>query len=63
MNIISGPGAQPPVIENTPEDAFNNAIRIYGITNACGWFDHNADSEFTAETIRVLAERAERAAA
>lgn len=42
----------------TTGDKFENAIREYGIVNACEWFGHAPDSEFTKETIKVLAERA-----
>lgn len=47
------------VEERTPSDRFENAIREFGIVAACEWFGHRPDSEFTKETIRVLAERAE----
>ena len=45
------------VEENCPMDAFENAIRRIGVVAACEWFGHRPDSDFTAETIRVLAER------
>jgi len=46
------------VVERTSGDRFENAIREFGVVNACEWFGHRADSEFTKESIRVLAERA-----
>ena len=44
-----------PVEERCPMDEFENAIRKVGIVAACEWFGHKADSEFTAETIDILA--------
>ena len=38
-------------------DVFENAIREIGVEFACEWFGHNADSEFTRETIKALCER------
>jgi hypothetical protein len=53
-------------LELVPElcgaDVFENAIRRAGVVYACEWFGHAPDSEFTAETIRVLRERSEAAA-
>lgn len=49
-----GPGEIPPVDERVPADAFDNAIRAFGVVNACQWFDHDPDSQFTADTIREL---------
>lgn len=49
--------AQAPVQENVPNDVWENAIRKYGIVAACEWFGYSSDSEFTQETIKVLAER------
>ena len=46
------------VIERTPSDRFENAIRVFGVVAACEWFGHAPDSEFTQETVRILAERA-----
>lgn len=45
------------VPERTTGDAFENAIRRYGVAAACEWFGHAHDSEFTKETQRVLDER------
>ncbi len=50
-------GAIPLVEEKTSGDAFENAIRRIGVVAACEWFGHRPDSEFAAETIRVLQER------
>jgi hypothetical protein len=44
--------------ERTPGDRFENAIRAFGVTAACEWFGHSAESEFTAETKQVLEARA-----
>jgi len=45
------------VPENVPADRFENAIREFGVSSACEWFGHAADSEFTLETIKVMNER------
>lgn len=45
------------VPESTTGDAFENAIRRYGVVAACEWFGYAHDSEFTKETQRVLNER------
>lgn len=45
------------VPEFTQADIFENAIRKIGVINACEWFGHAPDSEFTKETQRVLDER------
>lgn len=42
------------VEEIVPNDVFENAIRKFGIVNACEWFGHSSDSEFTKETVAVL---------
>lgn len=49
-----GPGEIPPVDERVPADAFDNNIRAFGVVNACEWFGHDPDSQFTADTIRLL---------
>lgn len=51
------------VHEITPMDRFENAIREVGVVTACEWFGYRPDSEFTKETVRVLAERAALSAA
>jgi hypothetical protein len=45
------------VDEKCPMDAFENHIRRIGVVAACEWFDHDRNSDFTMETIRVLKER------
>lgn len=52
-----GPREIPYVDPKTTGDEFENAIRRIGVVNACEWFGHDADSEFTAGTIRTLRER------
>ncbi|MBR8343045.1 hypothetical protein KDX40_04745 [Burkholderia ambifaria] len=52
-----GPGEIPPVRQTCPMDVFENAIRAVGVVNACEWFGHTTDSEFTRETITVLISR------
>lgn len=52
-----GPGDLPPVPVRVPNDEWENAIRKFGVVNACEWFDHAFNSTFTTETIRVLRER------
>ena len=59
MSDLGKPGAIPEVVEKTSGDVFENIIRVYGVVNACEWFGHEPDSEFTAETIRKLVERSE----
>lgn len=46
-----------PVEFATTGARFEQAIRDYGVVNACEWFGYRKDDEFTAETIRVLDER------
>jgi hypothetical protein len=43
--------------ENTPMYRFEEAILEVGVVAACEWFGHQADSDFTKETIRILNER------
>ena len=59
MSMIKNgaPGDLPPVPVNCPADEFDNAIRKFGVVDACEWFGYPADSEFTAETIKVLQQR------
>lgn len=52
-----GPGALPLVNAPTPAARFENAIREFGVINACEWFGYASDSEFTLETVRVLRAR------
>ncbi len=52
-----GPGELPPVDVKCTGDVFENAIRAFGVVNACEWFGHECASEFTAETVRTLMER------
>ena len=52
------PRAIAAVPEHVPMDEFENAIRKIGVVNACEWFGHAPDSEFTREIIKVLQERA-----
>ena len=47
----------PPCEVKCRADIFENAIRAIGVEFACKWFGHEADSEFTKETIKVLCER------
>lgn len=47
----------PPCEVKCPADVFENQIREIGVEFACEWFGHNADSEFTKETISTLCER------
>ena len=54
---FGGPGEIPPVEEKCAADIFENAIREIGVVNACEWFGHSSDSDFTAETIDTLRER------
>lgn len=47
----------PSVRERCDADRWDNTIRAYGVVEACQWFGHEPDSEFTAFTIQVLRER------
>ena len=47
----------PPCEVKCRADIFENAIREIGVEFACKWFGHEANSEFTKETIKVLCER------
>lgn len=51
-----GPSEIAPVQERTACDEFENAIRKFGVVNACEWFGHQ-DGDFVPETIRILIER------
>jgi hypothetical protein len=59
MSIPDGgrPEEIPPVVELVPADVFENAVRKIGVANACEWFGHDIDSQFTLDTIAVLRER------
>ena len=52
-----GPGQIPPTKENVFADIWENTIRRYGVVNACEWFGHAPDSDFTRDTIHVPMER------
>jgi hypothetical protein len=52
-----GPNEIPPAEVRCPNDEFENMIRKYGVVNACEWFGHSFDSEFTKETVEILLER------
>lgn len=52
-----GPMEIPLVKEQTAGDVFENAIRKIGVVSACEWFGHEAESEFTEQTIAILLER------
>lgn len=47
----------PQVEVKVQADVFENAIREIGVEFACEWFGHNADSDFTKESIKTLCER------
>ncbi len=47
----------PPCEVNCQADLFENQIREIGVEFACEWFGHDADSEFTKTTIKLLCER------
>ena len=57
QTVCTGPMGQDGIMPATPHEMFENAIRRFGVVAACEWFGHTPDSEFTAETIRVLQER------
>jgi hypothetical protein len=41
-----------------PSDKFENAIREFGIGNACEWFGYMFDGPFAQDTIETLKQRA-----
>jgi hypothetical protein len=45
------------VEEKCGSDVFENAIRRFGVVNACEWFGHPPRSDFTEQTIKILNER------
>ena len=56
--VLDGnPGDLPPVDAMTPAERFDNAIREFGVVNACEWFGHHSTSEFTKETVDILRSR------
>ncbi len=55
--LYGSPGEIPPVEVKCKADEFENYIREFGVVNACEWFNHSSNSEFTKETIELLLER------
>lgn len=53
------PKAIKPMLEYSIADRFENAIREFGVGNACEWFGHPFDGEFAQEVAAVLLERTE----
>lgn len=51
------PGDIPAVPVKVLNDEWENMIRTYGVVNACEWFGHAPNSEFTAATIKTLRNR------
>ena len=51
------PKALKPVPEYTTSDRFENAIREFGVGNACEWFSHLFDGPFAQDTVELLIER------
>ena len=47
----------PPCEVMSKSDIFENAIRAIGVESACEWFGHDAGSDFTKDTIKILLER------
>lgn len=52
-----GPGEIPPVEVKVQADELDNFIRAYGVVNACEWFGHAPNSEFTKDSIAELCRR------
>lgn len=52
-----GPSEIMPVPVSCLAEEFENAIRRHGVVFCCEWFGYAPDSEFTAETIRILLAR------
>lgn len=49
-----GPGDIPLAKELTAADEFENAIRKFGVVNACEWFGYESASQFTKDTLEFL---------
>jgi hypothetical protein len=47
----------PQVVVECEADVFDNAIRKFGVENACEWFGYRACDDFTIGSIRELCER------
>lgn len=54
---FGGPNQIPEILPKCVAEEFENMIRRFGVVNACEWFGHAPDSEFTKETVRILMER------
>ena len=48
-----------PVTEYSIADRFENAIREFGVGNACEWFGHSYDGEFAQDVYTTLLQRTE----
>jgi len=48
---LLAPGGFSPVEVKCLNDAWENAIRSYGIINACEWFGWSRDSDIVGETL------------
>lgn len=57
LSMCGKPGQIPNVPLAVGADYFENAIREFGVIDACEWFGHASDSDFTAETIKELLKR------
>ncbi len=44
----------PPVNASCANDVFENAIKAFGVEQACEWFGYSADSDFTQKTAAWL---------
>ncbi len=44
----------PAVNASCPADVFENAIKAFGVEQACEWFGYSADSKFTQKTVARL---------
>ena len=51
------PNTIPPVKVTCANDEWENAIRKFGVSNACEWFGHEYNSDWAEETMHILLER------
>jgi hypothetical protein len=58
VNPLLLPEALPPVPVTCGADEWDNIVRKWGVGYCCEWFGYDYDSEFTAETLRILMDRA-----
>lgn len=53
------PNTIPPVDVTCANDEWENAIRKFGVSNACEWYRQEYNGEWAEETMHILLERSE----